>query len=98
MKDIVGQLRAEASYHHSSLFGDAADEIQMLRKALSDIAAVTFCPKCQGKKEMDISIASRIQDAFDLGFKAAGGSISSIGKPANSQKYPSHKPTTLEGK
>lgn len=78
MIDILEELRAEASYHYTGLFNRAADEIQMLRKALNDIAAVTFCPKCQSKMEVDATIASRIQDAFDLGFKAAGGSIHRI--------------------
>lgn len=54
MIDIVDELQAEASYRYSDLFGRAADEIKMLRRALNNIAAVTFCPKCHGKKELNM--------------------------------------------
>lgn len=35
--DILDHLRAEASYHYTGLFNEAADEIQRLRTALHDI-------------------------------------------------------------
>lgn len=56
--DIVERLRAEASYHYTSFFNEAADEIERLRRSSSFPSALIvafedhYWDTLQGSKDM----------------------------------------------